>query len=167
MARAVHVRGPDRLGRRGLPIASGIRLPALARAHSYSHTLDPGPRPTHMRQGPIARVRAPPLTGLPTPKASSPAQRALAMTFIAVVFFADSRSAPTHSVPSACGSRGAGRARPASTWLADTAADDGDCGSVSCVSLQLDLPASSADCSVAATRSIRRRGVQGTFHQRG
>jgi hypothetical protein len=44
--------------------------------------------PAQMRQGPIARVRARLLTGFPMPKTSSPAQRALAMTIIAGIYFA-------------------------------------------------------------------------------
>ncbi len=44
--------------------------------------------PAQMRQGLIARVRARLLTGFPTPKTSSPAQRALAMTLVAVIYFA-------------------------------------------------------------------------------
>ena len=44
--------------------------------------------PAHTRRGPIARMRAPFLTKLPTPKVSSPAQRAVAMTLVFVIYFA-------------------------------------------------------------------------------
>jgi hypothetical protein len=44
--------------------------------------------PVHTRHGPIARARAALLTGLPTPKTSSPAQRALALTLAFAIYFA-------------------------------------------------------------------------------
>ena len=44
--------------------------------------------PAHTRRGPIARMRAPFLTKLPTPRVSSPAHRALAIILVVVIYFA-------------------------------------------------------------------------------
>lgn len=44
--------------------------------------------PAHRHQGAIGRARARLLTGFPAPKASSPAQRTLAMTLLAIIYFA-------------------------------------------------------------------------------
>lgn len=44
--------------------------------------------PAHIQQGPIARARARLVSGLPRPRASSSAQRAVAMTLVAVIYFA-------------------------------------------------------------------------------
>ena len=44
--------------------------------------------PSHTRRGPITRMRAPFLTEVPTPRVSSSAHRALAMTLVFVIYFA-------------------------------------------------------------------------------